>query len=125
MIKPSSQTPTHLKTHKLSLFDQFASPIYVPILFFYPRQEPVHHNNTILKTSLSSALTKFYPLAGTIRGEEVDCNDKGVVFLQARIDLKLVEMLEVPPSTNRFKIYRLSITCRAGKTVSVNRLGSV
>ncbi|CAN0879628.1 Acyltransferase Pun1 [Linum grandiflorum] len=96
MIKPSSQTPTHLKTHKLSLFDQFAPPIYVPILFFYPRQEPVHPNNTILKTSLSSALTKFYPLAGTIRGEEVDCNDKGVVFLQARTDSKLVEILEVP-----------------------------
>ncbi|CAN0896228.1 Acyltransferase Pun1 [Linum grandiflorum] len=105
MIKPSSQTPTHKKTHQLSFFDKLVSPVYIPLLFFY-RQEPFHPNSTtdipdkthVLKTSLSSVLTKYYPLAGTIATDSltVDCNDRGVLFLQARMSTKLSEFLEAP-----------------------------
>lgn len=35
VIKPSSPTPHHLKTHKLSLLDQLAPDIYLPIVLFY------------------------------------------------------------------------------------------
>ena len=34
-IKPSSPTPKHLKTHKLSLLDQFIPSIYIPMVLFY------------------------------------------------------------------------------------------
>ncbi|KAK9108382.1 hypothetical protein Syun_024393 [Stephania yunnanensis] len=34
-IKPTSPTPSHLKTYSLSFLDQLAPPIFVPILLFY------------------------------------------------------------------------------------------
>ncbi|CAN1340224.1 Stemmadenine O-acetyltransferase [Linum perenne] len=101
MIKPSSPTQNHNKIHKLSFFDQLTPMIYVPILFFYLHPHPNHPNNSItniLKKSLSLALTKYYPLAGRIIMDSltVDCNDEGVVFLQARMSSELSEVLEHP-----------------------------
>ncbi|KAB2634801.1 vinorine synthase-like [Pyrus ussuriensis x Pyrus communis] len=83
-IKPSSPTPQHLRTHKLSLLDQFIPSVYVPmILFFHPSSSihPININITtptrsqLLKQSLSETLTHFHPLAGRIREKaEVDSN---------------------------------------------------
>ena len=58
IIKPSSPTPAHLKTFKLSTLDQLAPPVYVPMLFFYRNNQATSsdqrsHN---LKKSLSESV---------------------------------------------------------------------
>ena len=104
-IRPSSPTPTHLRTYKMSRFDQISPKVYVPIIFYYPISED-HHNVNVnvkqisarLKDSLSKTLSRFYPLAGRIKNEEasVDCNDEGVLFSEARVNCDLLEVLRDP-----------------------------
>ncbi|KAM7271865.1 hypothetical protein ACFE04_031079 [Oxalis oulophora] len=40
-----------------------------------------------LKTSLSKTLTRFYPFAGRIDGNDasIECNDEGAIFVEARV----------------------------------------
>ncbi|KAK3023920.1 hypothetical protein RJ639_043463 [Escallonia herrerae] len=97
-IKPSSPTPHHLKTFKLSLFDQLAPVLYIPLSLFYPSK--IGHQSpsqtlTGLKKSLAETLTRFYPLAGRIKDPiSIDCNDEGVLFSEARVNCKLSKFLE-------------------------------
>jgi shikimate O-hydroxycinnamoyltransferase len=65
-IKPSSPTPPNLKTHRLSLLDQFGSSGYIPVIFFYPMNQStsnaavdiVSQRSHSLKQSLSETLTR-------------------------------------------------------------------
>ncbi|XVF06574.1 hypothetical protein REPUB_Repub06bG0061000 [Reevesia pubescens] len=98
-IKPSLPTPEHLRTYKLCLFDQLASPIYIPITLFYSAGDgnPVmdsHH----LKNSLSKTLTHLYPFAGRIEDDHltIDCNDDGATFIEAQVAFNLSFVLEDP-----------------------------
>ncbi|PWA61445.1 transferase, Chloramphenicol acetyltransferase-like domain protein [Artemisia annua] len=97
-IKPSSPTPTHLKTYNLSLFDQISIPTFIPIVLFYPNTARSSHDKTLdLKKSLSKTLTKYYPFAGRhakIAPNYVDCNDHGAEFLEATIDSTLTDFLQ-------------------------------
>ncbi|KAF3457060.1 hypothetical protein FNV43_RR01717 [Rhamnella rubrinervis] len=77
-IRPSSPTPHHLSTFKLSLLDQFSPDMYVPLILFYPPNDSngvlhgLDHLLTFaektqhLKKTLSQTLNKFYPFAGRI-----------------------------------------------------------
>lgn len=101
-IKPSSPTPHHLRSFKLSLFDQFTPPVYVPIILFYPTNvgdgvfEDVQRSDR-LKKSLSETLTRFYPVAGRIKDNfSVDCNDEGVDYSEARVEGHLSQLLKRP-----------------------------
>lgn len=105
-IKPSSPTPSHLKIFKLSLLDQITPSAYIPVTFFYPHIMSDDTNLNVnqilhkLKVSLSDALSIFYPLAGRIKDHlSVDCNDEGVLFLQAKVNYQLSEFLN-PPDTS-------------------------
>ncbi|KAL0425425.1 UNVERIFIED_CONTAM: Stemmadenine O-acetyltransferase [Sesamum radiatum] len=103
LIKPSSPTPDHLKTVKLSVLDQITPPVYISLIFFYEADELkglasstdqaqiCHH----LKQSLSNTLTLFYPLAGKIDPESftVYCNDDGVEFVEARARARLQDVV--------------------------------
>ena len=94
-IKPSSPTPPHLKTHSFSLFDQRSPYLYVPIVYFYPKC--CSDTSSQLKNSLSKTLSFYYPFAGRVRERvSIDCNDEGVVFLEARIKCMLSEILKNP-----------------------------
>ncbi|XP_022719970.1 vinorine synthase-like [Durio zibethinus] len=98
-IKPSSPTPHHLRTYKLCLFDQLASPFYIPIILFYSATD--HENPGIksdhLKNSLSKALTLFYPFAGRVKDDlTIDCNDDGATFIEAQLGCDLSFVLEDP-----------------------------
>ncbi|KAL7225573.1 hypothetical protein ACSBR1_020859 [Camellia fascicularis] len=102
-IKPSSPTPHHLRTHKLSSRDQGATFLYIPVAFFYApstihatfgggddngdKYDDVFHEiSQRLKVSLSETLTLFYPLAGRLKNNlSVDCNDEGADFFEARV----------------------------------------
>ncbi|KAK4425158.1 Stemmadenine O-acetyltransferase [Sesamum alatum] len=104
IIKPSSETPTHLRKLKLSYLDQVSLPTYVPIIFFYEADELRGLNSTNhiqisqqLKQSLSNTLTLFYPLAGRIEDSSVvHCNDAGAEFIEARVQAQLNDALQEP-----------------------------
>ncbi|KAK0599699.1 hypothetical protein LWI29_007777 [Acer saccharum] len=54
-------------------------------------------NNDIsnhLKTSLSKVLTHYYPLAGRVNDNYVDCNDEGVLFLEVQVSCQLSQILQ-------------------------------
>ncbi|KAI3706828.1 hypothetical protein L6452_24820 [Arctium lappa] len=94
MVKPSSSTPDHLKTHKLSLLDQLSPSVYPPIIFFYDAK-PDSNLTLRLKTSLSRVLASFYPYAGRINGDAfVDCNDDGIPYSEAIVDCSLSDVLK-------------------------------
>ncbi|KAH7515573.1 hypothetical protein FEM48_Zijuj10G0041000 [Ziziphus jujuba var. spinosa] len=101
IIKPSSPTPPHLKTFKLCLMDQLAPVVYGSLVFFYQAKNniTVQQTSQHLKKSLSETLTRFYPLAGTIKGNSiVECNDDGAHFIQARVHGLLSTYLQKPNS---------------------------
>ncbi|KAI3712955.1 hypothetical protein L1987_71525 [Smallanthus sonchifolius] len=95
-IKPSSPTPDHLKTFKLSLLDQLTLHTYSPVILLY--ESKTDTCSDVLKESLSKTLTKYYPFAGRLRedGITIDCNDEGVVFVKARIACRLSDFLQNP-----------------------------
>ncbi|KAF7121324.1 hypothetical protein RHSIM_Rhsim13G0141900 [Rhododendron simsii] len=103
-IKPSSPTPSHLKTHKISLLDQLFPPVHVPLVFFYlntqttsPIPDVISKTSVSLKQSLAKTLTLFYPFAGKIKDHlSVDCNDEGVYYVEAPVDNNLSEFLSKP-----------------------------
>lgn len=109
MIKQSSPTPNHKTIHCLSFFDQICPRIYVPLVFFYPGKDhtisindhkpetDTVHKSTFLKSSLSAALSLHYPLAGRIRDDlTIDCRDDGAVFLEAKANCELSDILNHP-----------------------------
>ncbi|KAK9196989.1 hypothetical protein WN943_005123 [Citrus x changshan-huyou] len=79
-IKPSSPTPDHLRTHRLSFIDQLSPRAYLSMILFYSAGASPGH----LKKSLSETLTHFYPFAGQFKDSlVVDCDDHGVTFIEA------------------------------------------
>ncbi|CAI9281632.1 unnamed protein product [Lactuca saligna] len=99
IIKPSSPTPSHLKTYNLSLIDQIVPTLFAPIVTFYPNTGIYRDKTTLdLKNSLSQTLTKYYTFAGRINAKVspsyVNCNDKGAEFLEATIDTTLSDFLQ-------------------------------
>nr|AIW81432.1 alcohol acetyltransferase [Lavandula x intermedia]UQZ10113.1 BAHD57 [Lavandula angustifolia] len=99
ILRPSSPTPQAFKNHKLSYLDQIQAPIYIPLLFFYKNEESKYPDQISqrFKQSLSEILTIFYPLAGTMRHNSfVDCNDRGVEFVEVRVHARLAQFIQDP-----------------------------
>ncbi|XP_049352313.1 acetyl-CoA-benzylalcohol acetyltransferase-like [Solanum verrucosum] len=95
MLKPSTPTPNHLRTLKLSFFDQLAFPVYVPVLFYYLPSVKISCDK--LQKSLAETLTKFYPLAGRFSEDDdelsIHCNDEGVEYIESKVNMDLAEFL--------------------------------
>ncbi|XP_038720006.1 stemmadenine O-acetyltransferase-like [Tripterygium wilfordii] len=103
-IKPSSPTPHHLRTHKISLIDQSGAPALGSVLFFYPQSQTTSISmskiSQLLKQSLSTTLTLYYPLAGRfIDNISIDCNDEGLCYTVARVNYDLQDFLNQPDMT--------------------------
>ncbi|XP_021616627.1 stemmadenine O-acetyltransferase [Manihot esculenta] len=98
IVKPSSST--HPRTYNLSLLDQLAPQLYVPMIFFYSSTGEKNSQKTKshrLKTSLSKTLTHYYPFAGRIKDAfSIDCNDKGASFIEANVAGKMSVILDEP-----------------------------
>ncbi|KAL5753604.1 hypothetical protein ACOSP7_021824 [Xanthoceras sorbifolium] len=95
VIKPSSTTPNHLRTYKLSRLDQMNIDIFIPIVFFY--QEAPKNSDDLLKKSLSDTLTHYYPLAGRVKDcLYVDCDDYGISYVVARVDGDMSNVFKQP-----------------------------
>ncbi|KAK9090206.1 hypothetical protein Sjap_023383 [Stephania japonica] len=103
VIKPSQPTPPNLKTHQFSIIDQYIPHTYVAFPIFYSPPVPANINDpsqtlTLLKSSLSEALTLFYPLAGRIKDDHhIDCSDEGVKFVHARVLHRTLSQALCPP----------------------------
>ncbi|XP_052206943.1 stemmadenine O-acetyltransferase-like [Diospyros lotus] len=98
-IKPTSPTPSHLRTFTISLLDQLVSTGYVPFVFHYPIPDVSSINQILarLKSSLSETLSRFYPLAGRLKDHmSFDCNDEGVLFIETHVRCDMSEFLERP-----------------------------
>ncbi|KAK3425033.1 hypothetical protein EUGRSUZ_F01762 [Eucalyptus grandis] len=116
-VKPYSPTPNHLKIHKLSLLDQFVPTLYVPLVLFYTIEEADRAATTpsrmiqLLKQSLSETLPLFYPLAGKINGDglSIECDDEGVLLVEARAEFALSRLLHRPD----FETVRKFLPCAA------------
>ncbi|KAH7556972.1 hypothetical protein JRO89_XS11G0022300 [Xanthoceras sorbifolium] len=94
IVKPSSSTPSHLRTYKLSRIDQLNFDISLPAFFFY---SSAPKNSDHLKKSLSETLTYYYPFAGRVRDHlTIDCDDYGVSFIQASIAGDMSKLLTRP-----------------------------
>ncbi|KAL5769640.1 hypothetical protein ACOSP7_013794 [Xanthoceras sorbifolium] len=93
IIKPSSSTPNHLKTHKLSLLDQSNLNGYFSFILFYSTRFTSSSDH--LKKSLSETLTHYYPFAGRVKDcFSVECGDYGVTFIEAQVTGKIFEVLQ-------------------------------
>ncbi|KAG6390578.1 hypothetical protein SASPL_148316 [Salvia splendens] len=100
MIKPSSPTPNHLRNYKLNLLDQLIPAAYAPIVIFFPNHDgiAISFQVDLLKKTLSETLTHFFPLAGTIKADElsIDCDDQGACFTKAKANCSLNDFLKRP-----------------------------
>lgn len=87
----------------MCLPDQLASPVYVPILFVYPKiisidDDEEHKYSENLKKSLSEVLTRFFPIAGRLESNmRIKCEDEGVDYIEARFHVHLSAYLQQHP----------------------------
>lgn len=110
LIKPSTPTPPHLRRYTLSFIDQITVHIYAPALYFYQPNDPEDPDFAIafrnrVRSSLPDVLSHYPPLAGrpNYTSSYVDCNDTGVLFREARVNSRLVDVVRVvqPDDLNR------------------------
>ncbi|CAM6129778.1 unnamed protein product [Calypogeia fissa] len=99
LIKPEIPTPP--KILSCAACDNFVRPIHVRTVYFFGEQSPGANKDAIkvLKNALSKLLVTFYPNAGRVRsiGDgtphlEIDCNDAGVVFIEASVDITIDDL---------------------------------
>lgn len=97
IIKPSSPTPANLRRYVLSFPDQMCPRTHNPFIYYYEFNEnQADEISNKLKISLSQALTLYYPLAGRLTSDNsfVDCDDNGALFVEARVDSRLSDVVE-------------------------------
>ncbi|XP_044500646.1 stemmadenine O-acetyltransferase-like [Mangifera indica] len=109
-VKPSSPTPHHLHHYQFSFPDQLSPSVYIPLIYYYDILDHKLGNSDVfsnLKSSLSKVLCHYYPLAGCLKHNYVDCNDDGVVFLKAQVSCQLSQFIQEPLLTelNKFLPY--------------------
>nr|XP_043608864.1 acylsugar acyltransferase 3-like [Erigeron canadensis] len=135
IIRPSSPTPSHLQTYNLSALDQLTHHKYIPLILLYPNNGncSLTTDDKVweLKKSLSRSLTQFYPFAGQISTPTtpyIDCNDAGVVFLEAKNDSQLDKFQNMSVHDETFvqlfadnMVYFNSQYCKSLVGVQVNR----
>lgn len=110
-IKPSTPTPDNCRTFNISLFDQRSPLIYISVLLHYlpsnfelNKEDGVVERCGKLQKSLAKTLTKFYPLAGRYRKDDlsIQCNDEGVEYVETKIKRDLAEFLHQGPKIELF-----------------------
>ncbi|XP_057528851.1 anthranilate N-benzoyltransferase protein 2-like [Amaranthus tricolor] len=109
IIHPAKETPTgSLWLSSLDLITR--SPYtHTRLLYVYPSPNQTNRTNSffdtnILKNALSKTLVHFYPMAGRLKRNEktgrmeIDCNSKGVVFVEVETTHTLADFGEFKPT---------------------------
>ncbi|XP_074336245.1 vinorine synthase-like [Apium graveolens] len=80
--------------------DELAPNFNYPAIFYYSATDKCSTNDISLRykhlrNSLSKVLTSFHPLAGRYRvdSHSVDCCDQGVLFVEARVDIRVDDLV--------------------------------
>jgi hypothetical protein len=96
-VKPSKPTP-HIIKLLSDVDDQDGLRFQIPIIQFYKYDPNMKGKDPVdvIRKALAKTLVFFYPLAGRLRevhGRKVivDCNDEGVLFIEADADVTLEE----------------------------------
>nr|GMD76127.1 methanol O-anthraniloyltransferase-like [Ipomoea batatas] len=100
LIVPSISTP-HEQKPLSDIDDQGTIRVHIPVLMFYRNSVERRGEDPAMaiKEGLAKALVFYYPLAGRIfEGENgkliVNCNGKGVLFVEAKANVKLEQLSE-------------------------------
>ncbi|XP_004240930.1 stemmadenine O-acetyltransferase-like [Solanum lycopersicum] len=105
IIKPCIPTPRHLRNYKISFIDQFTPCSYIPVILFYNANDDVDHELKPMQVALAETLSYYYPLAGRFKDVySIECNDEGVVYVEAQANFNLSKFLQNPdiPFLNKF-----------------------
>lgn len=101
LIPPVAPTPKEFK--ELSdVDDQEGLRFQIPILQFYRGSESKGRNQEpakVIREAVGKALVPYYPFAGRLRQKAgrklvVECNGKGVLFIEANADVTLYDFGE-------------------------------
>lgn len=97
LVKPAQETPTD--SIWLSSLDLQMPATYHTrsVYFFRPDGSADFFDAAVLKAALSQALVNFFPFAGRLRRDEngrieINCNNEGVVFLEAECDAAIDDL---------------------------------
>ncbi|CAL5440416.1 unnamed protein product [Camellia sinensis] len=92
MVKAAQEIPSSKRRLWNSNVDLVVPSFHTPSVYFYrPNGSPNFFEPHVLKDALSRALVAFYPMAGRLARDddgriEIDCNDEGVLFVEAESD---------------------------------------
>ncbi|KAI7986578.1 Shikimate O-hydroxycinnamoyltransferase [Camellia lanceoleosa] len=92
MVKAAQEIPSSKRRLWNSNVDLVVPSFHTPSVYFYrPNGSPNFFEPHVLKEALSRALVAFYPMAGRLVRDddgriEIDCNDEGVLFVEAESD---------------------------------------
>jgi hypothetical protein len=104
-VKPSKPTP-HIIKLLSDVDDQPTLRFQIPVIQFYKYNPKMKGKDPVdvIRKALSKTLVFYYPFAGRLREVPggkliVDCNDEGVLFIEADADVTLEEFGDalVPP----------------------------
>ncbi|XP_071729371.1 pelargonidin 3-O-(6-caffeoylglucoside) 5-O-(6-O-malonylglucoside) 4'''-malonyltransferase-like [Rutidosis leptorrhynchoides] len=96
-LKPSISTPQSYRHYRIGFIDEFVPASNVTIVLFFPQINKINSNIFVeLEKSLEKTLIRLYPLAGRYVEDKkiIECNDEGVEFIHAKVNIKLQEFLD-------------------------------
>ncbi|XP_028769523.1 benzyl alcohol O-benzoyltransferase-like [Neltuma alba] len=95
LVAPAKPTP-HVVKLLSDIDDQASLRFQIPLFFFYPHKPSMAGKDPakLIKKALAETLVFYYPFAGRLRegpGRKlmVDCNEEGVIFIEADADVSL------------------------------------
>ncbi|KAK9077152.1 hypothetical protein SSX86_005488 [Deinandra increscens subsp. villosa] len=121
LVKPSKPTSTIDRYFKISMFDELAPSMNIPIILYYSSPPKDLNICDHLEHTLSKTLSEFYPLAGRYirKLTLIDCNDQGVSYVLGKANVRLSEILSLgreldPDALNGF------LPCEIGEVDEVD-----
>ncbi|KAM3336982.1 shikimate O-hydroxycinnamoyltransferase [Capsicum galapagoense] len=102
LVKPSKPTPT--KRLWSSNLDLIVGRVHLLTVYFYqPNGSSNFFDIKVMKESLSNVLVSFYPMAGRLARDEhgrieINCNNEGVLFVEAESDYCIDDFGDFTPS---------------------------
>ncbi|CAM6083503.1 unnamed protein product [Calypogeia fissa] len=110
-VQPLEKT-SHVETIDPTVMDTFYSDCYVPVLFAYRLADnsdsAYSQVVTRIKHSLQKVLIPFFSFAGRwvssrIWKRKLLCNDEGVPFIEAYVDMELDSLVQISRTTTSFQ----------------------
>lgn len=108
MVCPAKATPREKLWN--SNLDLVVGRIHILTVYFYrPNGSSNFFDARVLKKALSNVLVSFYPMAGRLARDqegrlEINCNEEGVLFVEAETDSTLDDFGDFTPSAEQRRL---------------------